>query len=335
MRIISLCLVFAVGLGAQDLAIEAFAAGRYKEAQIALDGVAAGPQKDLLQDLLLLARGGCGAVEAAQWPQRIEAAGGGPLERMAVLAAVPCMDATAAIAALEKVDQKKPGDADVLYAKARFHLKAWNDAVFQMYQRAPGSWRVNQLSGEILEIQGKLAEAEAEFRKAIEKNPTALNVHFRLGRMLLLQAQGKEGLEAAGVEFAKELALNPADAAAEFQLGQIANVNANRTLARRHWESALRLNDKFGEAALALAKLEMEEKRFVQAIALLEPLVERQPKNEAAQYNLMLSFRNSGQLDKARQRKLILDQLQRPPEGEFNDFLKRLGDKPGPLGAKP
>ena len=42
----------------------------------------------------------------------------------------------------------------------------------------------------------------------------------------------------------------------------------------------------------------------------------------------MLAYRNSGQMDKARREKQELDKLQRPPEGEFTDFLKKLGEKP-------
>ena len=46
-----------------------------------------------------------------------------------------------------------------------------------------------------------------------------------------------------------------------------------------------------------------------------------------AHYNLMLAYRNSGQMDKARQEQQVLEKLQHPPEGEFTDFLKRLGEK--------
>ena len=42
--------------------------------------------------------------------------------------------------------------------------------MFLMFQKTPASFRVNQLSAEIFEIQGKYSEAVAEFRKAIEKN---------------------------------------------------------------------------------------------------------------------------------------------------------------------
>jgi hypothetical protein len=41
----------------------------------------------------------------------------------------------------------------------------------------------------------------------------------------------------------------------------------------------------------------------------------------------MLAYRNSGRTADAQREKAELDKLQKPQEGEFTDFLKRLGDK--------
>jgi hypothetical protein len=54
-----------------------------------------------------------------------------------------------------------------------------------------------------------------------------------------------------------------------------------------------------------------------QAAALL-------PKSEAAQFALMIAYRNSGKTDEALRAKETLEKLQGPPEGEFTDFLRRL-----------
>ena len=75
-------------------------------------------------------------------------------------------------------------------------------------ERTPASYRVNQLSAEIFETQNRFAEAAAEYRKAIQKNPQALNLHFRLGRAILLESHDPEALAAARKEFEAELALN-------------------------------------------------------------------------------------------------------------------------------
>ena len=60
---------------------------------------------------------------------------------------------------------------------------------------------------------------------------------------------------------------------------------------------------------------------------MLERVVELQPKSESAHYALMMAYRNVGRKDEAAREKAVLDQLRRPPEGEFTDFLKRIGEK--------
>jgi hypothetical protein len=56
-----------------------------------------------------------------------------------------------------------------------------------------------------------------------------------------------------------------------------------------------------------------------------------QPANESAHYALLTAYRNAGEMEKAAAEKTILDRLQKPADGEFSDFLKKLGEKP----AKP
>jgi hypothetical protein len=52
---------------------------------------------------------------------------------------------------------------------------------------------------------------------------------------------------------------------------------------------------------------------------------------ESAHYSLMIAYRNLGKTEDALREKAALDKLQKLPEGEFSDFLKKLGEKP----AKP
>jgi DNA-binding SARP family transcriptional activator len=74
--------------------------------------------------------------------------------------------------------------------------------------------------------------------------------------------------------------------------------------------------------------VETLDKRYDRAISLLSQAVELQPANETAHYALLTAYRDAGQTDKAKSEKAILDKLQKPPEGEFSDFLKKLGEKP-------
>ena len=321
MRVISLLFALLPSLLADDAlrsGIEAFHAGRYAEARSRFE------QSKDAQAPVFLALVQAATGECKQAIPRLATAltsdAESTLRRLAGEAVVSCVESNM------KADY--PADADVLYQSARTHLRAWNDVVYQMFQKTPASYRVNQISAEILEIQGKFPDAAAEYRKAIEKNPRALDLHFRLGRVILMESQGPEALEHARREFETELALNAGDAAGVYEVGQILSVQGKTDAAISHFERAIQLRPDFAEALIAVAKVRLNEKHYPEAIALLKRAVQLQPRNETAHYSLMLAFRNSGDLEAAKREKSLLDELQKPPEGEFTEFLKRLGEKP-------
>jgi tetratricopeptide (TPR) repeat protein len=321
MRVISLFLALLLPALADDAltrGIEAFHAGRYAEARSHLEQ-SKDTQAPVFIALVQAATGECkDAVPrlAAAFANGVDPT----LRKLTGEALVSCVESNL------KADY--PSDADVLYQSARTHLRAWNDVVYQMFQKTPASYRVNQISAEIFEIQGKYPEAAAEYRKAIEKNPRVLDLHFRLGRVVLMDSQGSEALESARREFEAELALNAGDAAAEYEVGQILSVQGKPDLAIKHFEQAIQLRPNFAEALIAVSKARLTDKRYADAIAVLNRAIKLQPHNEAAHYSLMLAYRNSGDLEGAKREKAVLDELQKPPEGEFTEFLKRLGEKP-------
>jgi tetratricopeptide (TPR) repeat protein len=304
-----------------------FNRGDYKAARVNLEKAPNDPQARLYLALTKAATGECEAAVA----ELAKAFSKGDNRRLAGIALAQChiaakrfAEAAPIVALLEK---EFPSDADVLYISADYHMKAWNDAIYRMYQKAPASFRVDQLSAEVFETQGKYTEAIAEYRKAIAKNPRAINLHYRLGRALLQQSHDPAALEQARKEFEAELALNPSDAVAEYQVGQVLTAEQKKPEAAAHFEKAAELRPDFPEALIAVAKLRSDAKRFADAIALLERAVKLQPRNETAHYSLMMAYRNAGRAADAQREKTELDKLQKPPEGEFTDFLKRLGDK--------
>jgi len=315
--------------------IAAFQHGHYVEACRLLQGaVTRDPKDEHARAFLALAQAGAGHCADAipELTARFAASTDPDLARLSGLALVQCLaargESAKAVPVAAELEAKYPDDADVLYQAARMHMKAFNDVTRLMFERTPASYRVNELSAEIFETQDRFAEAAAEYRKAIQKNPQALDLHFRLGRAILLESHEPEALAAARKEFEAELALNPGDAAAEFQIGQISSAAGKPDEALPHFEKALELSPDFVEAALAVGKIRVQARRYAEAIPLLEHVVALAPRNEAAHYNLMLAYRNSGQMDKAKAEQQELEKLQHPPEGEFTDFLKRLGEKP-------
>ncbi|HXN46430.1 MAG TPA: tetratricopeptide repeat protein [Bryobacteraceae bacterium] len=313
--------------------VAAFQQGHYLESSRLLqDALKADPNDDHARTFLALSRAATGhCTEAiADLADRFEKSANPDLSRLAGLALAQCYvtegQCASALPIAVRLEQKYPDDADVLYQAARVHMKAFNDVTRRMFEKTPASYRVNQLSAEIFETQNRFTEAAAEYRKAIAKNPRALNLHFRLGRALLLESHDPEALALAEKEFEAELALNAGDAAAEFQIGQILNTGSKADQALPHFQKALDLSPDFAEAALAVGKLRVQAKQYAEAIPLLEHVVALEPRNEPGHYTLMLAYRNSGQMDKARREQEVLQKLQHPPEGEFTDFLKRLGE---------
>jgi tetratricopeptide (TPR) repeat protein len=323
MRAISALLLLgslAAGQSALDQAIKDFHLGQYQSARKRLEAVLkTDQQNERARTFLILTRAGMGECTAvSQDLFREYSTGRSPeLKRLAGIALAGCIDS--------QLKAEQPADADVLYQTARRHMRLWNDTLIEMFRTTPASYRVNQISGEVFETQGRYEEAAAEYRKAIAKNPKALDLHFRLGRAMLLHDRSPAALEQARREFEAEIALNAEDAAAEYQVGQILSAQGKDSLP--HFERALKLRPDFTEAMIAVAKARAAAKQYPEAIRLLEAAVRQQPQSEAARYNLMLAYRNSGQMDRAREQQAELDKTRTPPSGEFNEFLKKLGEK--------
>ncbi len=330
----AILLLASLGAHAQqdalDKGIAQFHRGDYAAAQASLEKAPDSPQR---QAFLALARAAGGHCDTAlpDLSKHFAETADPELRRLTGLALSQCNLAQGhyddAIPVLARLKSLYPGDADVLYQAARLHMKAWNDTLFEMFQKAPSSYRVNQISAEVFEIQGRYADAVTEYRKAIEKNQTALDLHFRLGRALLLESHSPENLAQARKEFEAELSLNPGDAVAEYEIGQILLTGQDAAAAAKHFERAAGLDPNFAEALQAVAKARMDAKHYDQAIALLEKVVRLQPANESAHYSLMMAYRNAGRTADAAVQQATLDKLRQAPEGEFSDFLKRLGDK--------
>src|SRR5580700_6552008 len=335
MRAISaIVLLSAIIARAQDdplqKGISEFNRGQYAAAQGWLEKAPDTAERETFLALIRAATGHCDTARQELAGQFAKDAGS-ELGRLAGLALTQCLLAEAkyddAVPVLARLRSLHPADADVLYQSARLHMRAWNDTLYEMFRKTPNSYRVNQISAEIFEIQSRYPEAISEYRKAIEKNPAALNLHFRLGRALLLESHSPDNLGLARREFEAELKLNPADAAAEYETGQVLLVSQEPAEALKHFERAVVITPDFPEALQALSKMRLDAKQYAEAIILLENVIRLQPMNESAHYSLMLAYRNAGRPADAAKEQALLDKLRESPQGEFTDFLKRLGEK--------
>lgn len=340
MRVISALLFAALLIAAEnaettlDQGIEAFHKGQYEQARDLFEKtVKISPADARAITFLAITRAALGDCSRTVDELKFQVGRNSDPEirRLAGLTYIQCLlphnEFGAIMPVLNQLRGFYPDDPDVIYEAAKIYNKAWNYSIYELFQKAPASYRVNQLSAEIFETQGKYNEAATEYQKAIEKNPAALNLHYRTGRAILLASHDPTALESARDQFEAELKLNPGDAAAEYQIAQIYQSQQKNDAAAEHYEKALSVAPNFAEALVALGKLRLGAKKNSEAVSLLEKAVRIQPTMEAAHYNLMIAYRDSGKHKEAQREKKELDKLQKPPEGEFSDFLKKLGEK--------
>jgi tetratricopeptide (TPR) repeat protein len=322
----------AADVNAREEGITAFNEGRYSVALSKLKEAAGGGDHRAAIFLALTQAAAGDCASALPVLTKTEPASDATLRRLAGLAACKCYskagDLGKSVEIIQDLERRYPNDPDVLYTAAKLHMKAFNDVTFAMFQRTPASYRVHELSAEIFEVENRYSEAASEYREAIKLSPKSPDLHYRLGRTMLLQSHSPDALAQAAAEFKAELLVNPEDGASEFQLGQIAQTQGSAPEAQSHFERALHFSPDFIEALVALGKMHTQQKHYEKAIPLLVRAAELQPKNEAAHYSLLTAYRDSGQMDKAKAEKAILDNLQKAPQGEFSNFLKKLGEKP-------
>ena len=82
--------------------------------------------------------------------------------------------------------------------------------------------QVHELNGEALEMQGQWDQALDEYRRVLGMNPNLPGIHYRLGRLLLSKPRSSTTLSEAQHEFEEELKIDPANAGAEYILGELA-----------------------------------------------------------------------------------------------------------------
>ena len=149
-------------------ALDLYSQGRYLAAEERLTKIpGAGATDPRFKAVLALTRASTGRCPEAvnDLQSSFEATENADLRRLTGLGLARCHIAAAnfagAFPVLYRMKELYPDDADVLYETARMQMKAWNDVVREMFEKTPASFRVNQLSAEIFEIQAKYSEAVA------------------------------------------------------------------------------------------------------------------------------------------------------------------------------
>ncbi len=207
-------------------------------------------------------------------------------------------DADAVGVALD-LSRSYPDDPEVLYHTGRLFGNFAYLQTTKLARVAPDSAWLHQAAGEANESQGLLDQAIAEYRQVLAKAPTRPGLHFRIGRVLLARAaqgNGDVAAEAEAVgEFEHELRIDPTNANAAYELGEMQRKAGRLEAAIPYFERAVAAYPEFEEALVGLGRALVAAGRPLVALPRLQMAVALNPRNEVAFYQLAQTYRALGQ----------------------------------------
>ncbi len=232
-----------------------------------------------------------------------------------------------------------PKDPEVLYHAGRLFANYAYLSTVRLAEVAPDSLWLHLASGEAHESQGRMDVAIREYREALSLQPNRPGVHYRIGRALLARAKQStddtvsepEALK----EFEEELRLDPTNANAAYEAGEIHRKSARLDRAAELFSQAVKYYPDFVEALVALGRTLVSLGKAEQSLAPLAKAVALDAANEVAWFQLAQAQRalgNAAEWQKALAELQRVRDLKRQAE---IDFLTRQEVTKQSLDSKP
>lgn len=137
--------------------------------------------------------------------------------------------------------------------------------------------------------------AEAQFRKALEKDPENADARYYLGRAL--EAQGKN--DAAIAEYRRLLTQEPGHAKGNYYLGRLLYQAQKYAEAERHFAASVKSDGAFAPARYSQGLAQEKQGKTNEALASYQGASAADPKLTQAEFNRAIIFKKKGQYDEA------------------------------------
>ncbi|WP_446744566.1 tetratricopeptide repeat protein [Silvibacterium acidisoli] len=180
---------------------------------------------------------------------------------------------------------------DGLYRQAHESEKHAEEAFSRIGELAPDSYRAHQVMGDSLSAQQRSEEAIKEYRAALALKPDLPNLHAAIANNYLRLSQPDEALR----EFKAELALQPNSSAACEAVGRVLTLQGNYDEAGEMLQRALHLDRPPIEAYRLMGKVDVNQRNFKDAIAVLGHYTAAMPEDSAGWYLLAAAYRADGE----------------------------------------
>jgi tetratricopeptide (TPR) repeat protein len=203
-----------------------------------------------------------------------------------------------AVATMLELARLYPKDPEVLYHAGRVFGNAAYLATVKLNEVAPDSVWLHLAAGEANESQGRFDAAIQEYREVLSLQPNRPGVHYRIGRVLLARAKQStddtvsepEALK----EFEQELQIDPTNANAAYEAGEIHRKSARFDRALELFSQAVKHYPDFEEALVALGRTLLSLGKAEESLAPLRRSVALNAANEVSWFQLAQAQRALG-----------------------------------------
>jgi tetratricopeptide (TPR) repeat protein len=190
--------------------------------------------------------------------------------------------------------RRYPDDAEVLYNSSRLHGEQSLNLILRMIKTAPNSPWVPLAFAQINEDEKQYDSAITQYHLALKMDPRLPGAHLSLGRVLLLGSNTAEATDEALQEFKSELEIDPQNASAEYEIGEIYRKRAQLNEALEHFLKATELEPSLEDAQIALARTLINLHRPKEAIPHLLNAIRLKPTNEVSHFLLATAYGQTG-----------------------------------------
>lgn len=190
-----------------------------------------------------------------------------------------------------------PEDPEVLYHTGRIYGNYAYIIMERLHDKAPGSIWMLEAQGEANEAQKNYEAAITAFRHVLVLDPKRPGIHYRMGRIYLdryREGQRTEDRDAAMREFDAELAIDPANGNAAYELANMQMDLGDFEKARGLLEGTVKRYPDFEDALVALGRADLEVHRQAEAVTMLKHATQLRPDDDVAWYRLSQAQREVG-----------------------------------------
>jgi len=204
-----------------------------------------------------------------------------------------------ALPVVQELEDLVPTDPQIIFVAYEISSQMMDQSVLNMGLAAPDSAEMHMMMAGTLARQGERTAAIAQYRQAIRLNPKLPGAHYELAEQLRTSTDPALIAQAES-EFKAAIEVNQYDEKAWLRLGEAVAARGDYKQAQDDYTKALALQPEDSDAKtdLAVALISMNETG--KAAALLESAVKDDPTNSIAYYHLSLLYRREGRIEDAR-----------------------------------